>query len=689
MTPLGAVPQNLIEAQERVRILRKLIVHHALLYHTHDAPEISDEAYDALVRELFRIEDNFPTLRDSSASVYRVGADIREGFSKVRHQHAQWSFDNVFSLEELYAWQERLRRKILDNGIANPVLTYCAELKIDGLKIILTYVSGILTTGATRGDGKIGEDVTENILRIANIPSHLSQPISCTVIGEAWIEKSELRRINSERQKENLPLYANPRNLAAGTLRQLDARIVAGRNIKFFAYELLSDTSSSKEITSVTQHDNLQTLKRLGFCVNEHATVVYNLDEVEAFYHQWVAHRNDQQYAIDGIVVKIQDKEFCRFAGYTSKAPRFAIAYKFPAEETTTRVIDIALQVGRTGVLTPVAHVEEVEIAGTRVSRASLHNQNEIDRLDIRLGDTVIIKKAGDIIPQVVRVLTELRPQSAKPFSLEQKARELGYDIQRQATQSGEESAGYFIVGGDISAMKSEKLEYVASKKALDIEGLGPKNIRALISAGLIHEIADIFRLKKEDLLQLEGFKDAKTENLLNAIEKARNVSFARLLIALSIRHVGEESAILLSEAFPTLDALRNATYKNIIAVHGLGESTAYALSEFFKNEENLEQLERLLSQIEITYKIQNSALVQNLSGKTFVLTGTLSSMTRDEAKELIRKAGGMISSSVSRNTSYVIAGENPGSKFIDAQNLNIPVLPEQEFRNLFGSTRS
>jgi DNA ligase (NAD+) len=663
-----------LDIRERYKKLKELIEHHRHLYYTKDSPEITDEAFDSLFRELESVEKKYPELVTKDSPTQRVGGVPQKEFAKVTHVSRQWSFDDAFSWEGLQAWDDKVRNFIRKNGLRDDELEYCCELKIDGLKIVLTYENGILVRGATRGDGQVGEDVTQNVRTIRTIPIQLKQPLSLVVVGEAWIGKKSLERINSERQKTGEPLYANTRNLAAGSLRQLDPKITASRDLNSFIYDIDMVTGGA---VPLTQYEEIKLLDVLGFSTNPHATVCHSLEEVHDFYTTWTQKRHSLDYELDGIVIKINDRNIQNVLGYTAKSPRWGVAYKFPAEQVTTLVEDIVLQVGRTGVLTPVAHLKPVRVAGSTVSRATLHNEDEIRRLDVRVGDTVVIQKAGDVIPDIVRVMTELRTGKEKKFVWPTVVPICGGDgsIERIPGQSA-----WRCVSKNSFEQQKRKFYHFVSKKSFDITDMGPKVVDMLMEQNLISEYADIFTLEKGDLLDLPRFAEKSVDNLLQAIQKSSRVTLPRLLVGLSIPQVGEETAHDLAQQFQTIENIRHATFEQLEKMSGIGPIVARSVVDFFKSEENKKILDNLLQVITIMAGVSKTNILQKFTGQTFVLTGTLSSMTRDEAKEKIRERGGEVSSSVSKETDYVVAGENAGSKLTNAQKLGVTILSENEF---------
>lgn len=663
---------TLLEAKKRVEDLRLTLEHHRYLYHVLDAPTVSDEVYDSLIRELDALEKKYPELDNPMSPTHRVGHEPLDHFEKVTHEIKQWSFDNVFSFEELLAWEERNETLLRKEGITQKP-TYVAELKIDGLKVILTYNNGVLVRGATRGNGEIGEDITENIKTIRSIPLLLPEKLSITVIGEAWMKKKDLEKINKERAQEGLPLYANTRNLAAGTLRQLDPNIVASRNLQIFAYDIEGGNFT-------TQREELETLERFGFLVNNDKRYCTTLKEVETFYKQWVAKRGGEDYGIDGLVIKINERKLWDVLGYTAKSPRGGIAYKFPAEEVTTKLLAISLQVGRTGAVTPVAELLPVLVAGSRVKRATLHNMDEIERLDVRIGDTVMLRKAGDVIPEIFDVVVTLRPKSAKKFVMPKTCPECDSVLVKEIVGK-EESSAWYCKNKDCPAKHLENLIHFASKKGMYIEELGDKTIETFHDLGLITSRASMFKLKKEDIEGLDGFGEKSAENILASIEKARTVPLSRFLFALGIRHVGEQTAKDIAKHFGTFEALQKASLEEIISVEGVGEKVGASLFEYLHDAHSQKIVSDL--QKEITILGEKKKTNGKLTGLTFVITGTLPTLSRDEAKKIIEDNGGKVSSSVSLKTSYLVAGEEAGSKLANAQKLGVRIITEQDLTEL------
>ena len=662
------------DVKERVSKLRALIHYHNHRYHVLDSPEISDEAYDSLLEELGKIEGEHPELIVDDSPTQRVGGVASAHFAKVRHRVRQWSFDKVFSAEELREWDNRVARAL---DVSKRGVEYVASHKIDGLKIVLEYEKGQLVRVATRGDGAVGEDVTANVKTIRSIPIALKESVSCIVVGEAWLPESALERINKERRKEDEPEFANTRNAAAGSLRQLDPAIAAARRLDSFVYDI--DHYEGKHPPK-TQLDELELLQTLGFKVNPHCKLCKNIDEVIAYCVSHEKKRGKMEYAMDGVVVTVNDIKDQRSLGHTAKAPRFGVAYKFATEQVTTVLENIVLQVGRTGVLTPVAHLRPVRVAGAIVSRATLHNEDEIKRLDVRVGDTVVIERAGDVIPAIVSVLSDLRTGKEKAFTWPSNVAACGGDgsIERVPGE-----VAWRCSDPHSLEQQKRKFEYFVSRRALDIAGLGEKTTELLVDHGLLATYDDLFELTEGDFLGLPGFAEKSARLSYEAIQKSRDTTLQRLLIALSIPHVGEEVARVLASEFGSVNNMRRAKAEDISTIHGLGDTVALAVSEWFADSKNIALTERLLKHLRIAPMPKKKRVSGKLVGKTFVLTGTLAGMARDEAKDAIRERGGKVVESVSKKTDFVVAGDNPGSKLDNAQAHGVKVLNEQDFATL------
>ncbi|MFH0969478.1 MAG: NAD-dependent DNA ligase LigA [Patescibacteria group bacterium] len=709
------------QAKNRIEKLRAEIDRLRYEYHVLDNPEISDEIYDSLMRELRELEEKYPGLKTPDSPSQRIGGKPLPKFEKVKHQVKQWSLDDAFSFSEIKAWEEKIKRlasKSISNfqfpisnkiqnskfKIQNSFIDYCAEIKIDGLKIILTYKNGLLVQAATRGDGVIGENVTEQVKTIHSVPLKLNKDIDIIVVGECWMRKKDLERINKERASKGKPLFANSRNAAAGSIRQLDPKITAERRLDSFIYDIEYDSGAKLLSGSLapsfpkTQIEELKLLQELGFKVNQNHKHCKSIEEIEEFFRSWENKRNNQEYGIDGLVIKVNSRKLQEVLGYTGKSPRFAIAYKFIPEKVTTVVKDIKVQVGRTGALTPVAHLNPVKVAGSTVSRATLHNEDEVRRLDIRIGDTVVIHKAGDVIPEVVEVLKNLRTGKEKIFHMPIRCPICGGGVKRKVigAKGGEESAAHYCLNKKCFAIEKENIIHFVSKKGFNIDGLGEKIVEQLMNEGLVSNIADIFELTEGDLKPLERFAKKSAQNLIEAMNNSKKIEFPKFIYALGIRHVGEETAVLILRNMRQVASDKIKGLEDIIRyfpdikteewldIKGIGEKSARSLAEWFNSKENTElikRMEKLGVKIIISDKLPPTNY--KLDGKTFVLTGELKNFTRDEAKDIIRKKGGDISSSVSKNTDYIVVGENPGSKYDKAKDLGVKIIDEEEFKKL------
>lgn len=687
----AAVPQ---EIYQRAQSLATEILRHQTLYHTHDAPEISDEAYDSLVTELTQLQETYPVLREEYLTTARVGSVVLEAFQKVTHRQRQWSFDDVFDDDELASWMKKNQKLLEKSGVSQEV-TYVCELKIDGLKIIVTYSQGKLVRAATRGDGTVGEDITENIRAVESIPKTLSQPVDVTVVGEAWLSRDQLVKINEQRSKAGQATFANPRNAAAGSLRQLDTAVTRSRNLEAFFYEIdeLSGDGLAEEF--ISQQEVLQRIQALGLPTNPHQTLCYTEQDIEQYYQHWASERSKVLYDLDGIVIKINERTTQKLLGYTAKAPRFGVAYKFPAEQATSVLREVTWQVGRTGALTPVANIVPTRIAGTVVSRATLHNPDEITRLGVRLGDTLVIQKAGDIIPEVVSVVLGLRSGNETHISIPKKCPVCKSTVERGETLS-DETASIFCMNTECSARKQAGLRHAVSRKALNIDGLGGKTGEQLLESGLVSDIADVYALTFADVVALPRFAEKSAENLVAAIEAAKHIPAERFLFALGLRFIGQETAELLvrfvqqremltGEVTPAdfLGHLKNITQADWEAIDGVGQRVAESITQFVATKEQLDFFKRLTELGVRLMFMSPKTGTQVFANQTFVLTGELPSFTREEATAMIKDNGGSVTSSVSKKTSYVLAGDKPGSKLAKAVALGVPILTESEFIKL------
>ncbi|KGF73200.1 NAD-dependent DNA ligase LigA [Neosynechococcus sphagnicola sy1] len=675
------------DASQRIVELRQLLQTASYAYYVLDAPQMEDAVYDQLYRELQGLETQHPTLITPDSPTQRVGARPATQFVSVQHHIPLYSLENAFNEGELRAWEERWQR-------LRPDITsfeYVCELKIDGSALALTYENGLLVRGATRGDGTMGEEITQNVRTIRAIPLRLQgehPPSRLEVRGEAFLPLDVFQQINQEREQAGEALFANPRNAAAGTLRQLDAQIVARRRLDFFAYTLHLPAREGGEIPDLTsQWSGLERLQSLGFRVNPHRCCCQTLQEVLDYYDRWSTERLNLPYLTDGVVAKLNSLALQAELGFTQKFPRWAIALKYPAEEAPTRVQQITIQVGRTGALTPVAEFQPVHLAGTTVARATLHNSDRIAELDLRIGDTVIVRKAGEIIPEVVRVLYELRPTAAQPetqrYHLPTHCPECGQPVVKPP---GEAVTRCF--NSSCPAILRGTLVHWASRDALDITGLGEKLVLQLVSQNLVSSVADLYNLTMEQLATLDRMGQRSAQKLVAAIQASKQQPWSRVLYGLGIRHVGSVNAQTLTQAFPSLQQLATAPPAAIAAVYGIGPEIAQSVSEWFcipANQTLMQRLEAAGLKLASSAEPANLPVIQTgVTGKTFVLTGTLPTLKRDQAKALIQKAGGKVTSSVSAKTNYLVVGEDAGSKLTEAQALGIVQLSESQFLALF-----
>jgi len=688
------------EAKKRIERLKRVINYHRYLYHVLDKQEISDAALDSLKHELFKLEQKYPEFITFDSPTQRVGGKPLEEFAKVRHSRVILSLEDTFSGDELKDWQERNER-FLGHDSTKYSRDYFCELKLDGIDIVLTYENSILKTGATRGNGQVGEDVTQNIKTIEAIPLKIEAHKNkgdlrikkalkkIEVRGEIYMSKREFARLNKERQKRGLSLYANPRNITAGSIRQLDPKITESRHLDCFAFKILTDLGQK------THEEEHKILKILGFKVEPHSKRCRDLDEVIGFCNSWQEKRKNLPFDTDGMVIMLSHIDLQNKLGSIGKAPRWEIAYKFPAEQAVSQVLDIKVQIGRTGAITPVARLKPVRVAGSTVSRATLHNEDEIKRLDVRIGDTVIIQKAGDVIPDIVKVLPKLRTGKEKKFKIPKECPVCGTKLERK-----EGEAIWRCPNPNCFQKNKRQIIHFVGKTAFDIEGLGPKIVDQLLKQGLIRDAADVFSLTQGDLEPLERFAEKSASNLIEAINEGKRISLARFIYALGIRHIGEESAQDLSRVITKKIGNSPCTIKNILKImqsyseerleeiKDVGPKVASSIYDYFHNKKNLKFLDKLAS-FNIKIKSPRRKALgflrgrQKLQGKVFVLTGTLKSITREEAKTKIRSLNGNVSSSVSKKTDYVVAGENPGSKYDKAKTLGVKIMSEKEFLEL------
>lgn len=668
------------ETIERLNKLKKTIEHYRYLYHVLDKQEISDTALDSLKYELSKIEEEYPELVTPDSPSQRVAGEPLKEFKKVVHKVPQWSLGDAFTEEDIADFDKRVKK--FGGETAKSDVDYACELKIDGLKVVFHYEKGLFVRAVTRGDGKVGEDVTKNIKTIESLPLKLAEPLDIILEGEVWMSKTNFIELNKAREKKGEPLFANPRNVAAGSIRQLDPKIAKERKLDTFIYDIAYTSGKIPE----TQIEELQFIQHLGFKVNNNFKLCRNVGDIIKYWKEWQKRAPKEDYLIDGVVIKVNERARQEALGYTGKSPRFAIAFKFPAEQVTTVVEDITLQVGRTGVITPVAHLRPVSVAGSVVSRATLHNEDEIKRLDVRIGDTVVLQKAGDVIPDIVSVVKEMRTGKENPFFFPKKVASCGDDGRIEKIPG---QVAYRCVNKNSFAQQRRKLYYFTSKKAFNIDGLGPKIIDQLMDNNLISSCDDIFTFKKGDLLNLPRFAEKSADNLISSIEKSKSVTLSRLLIGLSIPQVGEETANDIANYFKDIGKIRNASFEELEKIDGIGPVVAKSVCDWFADAGNLRILDNLLKYVKIEKVALSPREKSVFAGKSFVLTGTLETMSRDEAKDRIRKNGGEISSAVSSQTDYVVIGENPGSKFDKAKEIGVNILTENELLALLGSSTS
>jgi DNA ligase (NAD+) len=660
------------DAKTRAAKLRQLITDYRYHYHVLDESTMSEAAADSLKHELTQIETEYPDLITPDSPTQRVAGQPLPGFTQIRHKTRMVSLNDVFSREELEAWVTRTQKLLLD---AQP--EYFVDVKMDGLACSLVYEDGVLQQAVTRGDGLVGEDVTMNVRTIDSVPIHLRTPPKhpeflmgrTEIRGEVIIYKKDFEALNAARQKAGLPLYANPRNTAAGSIRQLDPKLAAERPLRFRAWNLLRD--DPREVP--TNIGAYEIIRELGLAANPQATVLKTVDEIMQFADMWDKKRLTLSFNTDGLVIKINDRAQFDSLGVVGKAPRGAVAYKYAAEEATTVVKDIVLSIGRTGAATPVAVFDPVQIAGTTVQHASLHNADEIERKDIRIGDTVVIFKAGDIIPQVLKVLTELRPKTAHKFDM---LKELKRQYPELEFVRPEDEVVYRVKGATGKLLLKKAVAHFASKTALDIDGLGEKNVNALVDAGLVHDMADIYLITKEQLLELDRFAEVSANNLVEAVKKVRRPELPRFIYGLGIRHVGQQTAIDLAEHFGSLGKLAHATLDGLMLVEGIGDIVAESLLAWFADPDNEKLLEKF-DKIGVKPHYESRARGP-LHGKSFVITGTLEKMSRDDAADKVRALGGTFQSSVGKDTTYLVVGKNVGaSKLAKAKKLGTTQLDE------------
>ena len=654
-----------MQVEERIQYLKDEINKSNYKYYVEENPYLSDFDYDKMFTELKELEEKYPLLKTPDSPTQRVGS-VSEKFFSHTHKYRLYSLDNTYSAEELKKWYERVCKEY------NKKLQLVCELKIDGLAIALTYDKGLFTLGVTRGDGVTGENITPNLKTIKAIPLKLFEPKTLEVRGEIYMPKTSFEKLNEESLAKGEKVFANPRNAASGSLRQLDSKITAKRDLSMFTYTGIFEDAEDKNIK--THYDGMMYLKKLGFKVNPNIRLVDDIQGAIDYCNEWATKRFDLNYATDGVVIKVNDFAIQKDLGFTARAPKWATAFKFPPEEVATKVLDIEVNTGKTGIVTPVAILEPVQLAGSTVARASLHNFDEIKRLDIRIGDTVLIKKAAEIIPKVVKVMDTDIHESLPVVKPPKICPSCGAKL---VERCGE--VGLYCQNPDCGSLMCAKIEFWASKDAMDIDNVGPSLIQQLYDKKFTSNPVDLYRLTMQDLMQLDLVKEKSAMNIYTSIQESKTKPLNRLLTALGIRHVGKETADILSGEFATLDDIKNADVERLANIEGIGGIIAQSIYDFFREERNVKMIEEL-KELGVNPVSKVKPKSDKLEGKTFVLTGTLQNMTRDEASAIIKSHGGKTSSSVSKKTSYVLAGENAGSKLDKAQNLGVIILTEDDF---------
>ena len=670
-----------LEAKNRIEKLRDKINELNYKYFVLDESEVDESVRDSLKRELIDLESEYPEFITPDSPTQRVGSALSGKFAKVAHTTPKKSLSDLFSAEEIRDWYERIQK------LVSGKIEFVVELKIDGLNITVQYKNGIFRQALTRGDGKSGENVTHAVKTIKSIPLKLNENIDFEASGEVFLPKKSFEQINKEQEAKNLPLFANPRNAAAGTVRQLDPQVAASRNLDMFFYHI--DRSTLRDSVQ-SQEQLLLTLKNLGLKICTYYEKLSTIEEVINFCDKWHKKRAELPFEIDGVVIKVNDLSQQQVMGFTSKAPRYAVAYKFPAEKVSSQILDIIFQVGRTGAITPVAVMKPTFVAGSTVSRATLHNEDEINRKDIRIGDTVIIQKAGDIIPEVVEVLKDMRTGKEKEFVFPTNCPVCDSPLNRKEGESA-----HYCTNKNCYAVEKENINHFISKKGFNIDGLGEKVVEQLMQAGLISDAADIFMLKEEDVMSLDLFKEKRTKNLFENTEKAKQINLDNFLFALGIRYLGEQSSFDFAKyivghatklenfsVINLLETVQSFSLDEIVNIDGFGEKMGESVYDWFSNEKHQDYLKKL-DEVGIKLGLGNLSSSGSLAGKSFVLTGSLSSMTRDQAKALIKANSGKIHSSLTKDTDYLIVGEAPGSKAKKAQDMGIEIISEEEFKKM------
>ena len=654
-----------MSVEQRIEFLKNELNKSNYKYYVEENPYLSDIEYDEMFAELKKLEEQYPLLKTPDSPTQRVGS-ISEKFFSHKHKYRLYSLDNTYNAEELTIWYEKICKEYEQE------LELVCELKIDGLAIALTYEQGLFTLGVTRGDGVTGENITQNLKTVKAIPLKLFEPKTLEVRGEIYMPKSSFDKLNEDALEKGEKVFANPRNAASGSLRQLDSTITAKRDLSMFTYTGIFEDDADKQIK--THYDGMMKLKELGFKINPNIRLVKNIKEAIEYCNEWETKRFDLDYATDGVVIKINNIAIQKDLGYTARAPKWATAFKFPPEEVTTKLREIELNTGKTGIITPVAVLDPVALGGSIVSRASLHNFDEIKRLDIRIGDTVLIKKAAEIIPKVIKVMDTPEHETLPEYQLPDKCPACDAPL---IEKEGE--VGLYCSNPNCAQIMCAKIEYWASKEAMDIDKVGPAVIQQLYAKKFISNAVDLYKLTMQDFMQLDSVKEKSASNIYNSIQESKNRPLNRLLTAMGIRHVGKETAEILAGEFPSLDLLISAPLEELAKIEGIGDIIAKSIFDFFHDEENLKMIEEL-KEIGINPQAKAKPKSDKLSGKTFVLTGTLQNMTRDEASAIIKSHGGKTSSSVSKKTSYVLAGENAGSKLDKALDLGVIILTEDDF---------
>ena len=660
------------QAKKRIEELRSQTEYYAKKYYDDDKPEISDFEYDMLMVELRNLEKKFPEFKSKDSLTQKVGGHVKEGFEKVTHEVPLQSLQDVFSIEEVEEFDERIQEKAKENNIENVI--YVVETKIDGLSASLEYKDGILVRGATRGNGLVGEDVTNNLKTIKTIPKEIKDKINITVRGEVFISKADFEKMNEERQENEEELFANARNAAAGSLRQLDSKITEKRPLDIYIFNV--QKIEGKEFNS--HFEELEYLEKIGFNVNPVRIYCKNIEEVKKAIEKIGEMRENLTFGIDGAVVKVDNLKFREILGTTSKTPRWAVAYKYPPEKKETKLKDIICQVGRTGVITPMAILEPIKVAGSTISKTTLHNEDFIKEKDLKIGDTVVIQKAGDVIPEIVEVVKEKRTGTEKDFEMPRTCPVCGALAVREEGESAIRCTGI-----ECPAKLFRNLVHFVSREAMNIDGLGENIISQLLDRGLIKDISDIYKLTFEDVASLKKNGKKFAQNLIDSINKSKSNDLYRLITALGIRHVGVKASKLLSRKYKTIDNLMKADFEDLSMINDIGPIVANSIREFFLQEQTIDLINKLKELGVNTQSLEEDMVDNRFEGKTFVLTGSLEEFTRGEASNIIEKFGGKVSGTVSKKTDYVLAGEEAGSKLTKAQTLGITILSEEEFKNM------